>query len=121
MNRLLARLRAADLHEALEIPAEDRALPERAHQGPELLFAVGVALRRDAVVHPASLAPMLDDACHAQDSEVSGDMRLREPKGVLEVAHAQLAVREQRHDSETGLVAESLEQTREGTDVDRLR
>src|SRR5688572_2681483 len=52
-------------------------------------------LRDQPVVHPVPVATRVDDAGGAQDPEMPRDVRLRHGEGVLEVAHAQLAMAEE--------------------------
>jgi hypothetical protein len=64
---------------------------------------------------------MLDDARGAQDAQVAGDVWLRELESFLEMANAQLPVRQQCDDPEPCLVSEGLEQTGEGSDIEGSR
>ena len=51
-------------------------------------------------------------------AEVAGHLGLRQAERLLQVAHAELAVREEGHDPQPRLVAESLEEARERPDVE---
>jgi hypothetical protein len=103
-DALLASLRAADLHQALEVPAQDRAFLEGPDQRLELSLAIGIGLGRESIVDPASFSAALDDTRRPERAEVARNVGLRQAQGFLEMAHTELFVREERHDPESGLV-----------------
>src|SRR3990170_2644902 len=70
----------------------------------------GVAHPREAIVHPQAGAPGLDETRRAQVSQVSRHLRLRLAEALVDVAHADLAVEQQREDAQARPVGQGLEQ-----------
>jgi len=86
-----------------------------------LSIAVGIGLGREPVVDPAAFAAALYDARRPERREVARDMGLRQSKGFLEMAHAELLVREERHDPESSLVPQGLEEAGDRANVESDR
>jgi hypothetical protein len=83
------------------------------------LFTVRVALASESVIDPAALTAMFDHARHPQRAQVAGHGRLCQPKGLLKVTDAELALRKEGDDSKPCLVSQGLEEPRERPRVDR--
>jgi hypothetical protein len=73
-------------------------------------LTVRIALAREPVVDPATLAAVFHHARRPQGAQVAGHARLRQPKGLLKVTDAELAMRKEGNDSEPCLLAQGLEQ-----------
>src|SRR5437867_11388350 len=93
-----------------EVLPEDVSLRERLDQGLQLTLAVGVRLRGQRVVDPATLASSLHDSRHPEDREMAGDVRLGQLQHSFQMADAQLPVGQQRDDAQASLVGQSLEE-----------
>jgi hypothetical protein len=72
--------------------------------------ALRVLLLGEPVVDSFVAPAMRDDAGGAQDAEVARRIRLRQVEGLFDVADAELAMREERDDSQAHVIAEGLEQ-----------
>ena len=70
----------------------------------------GMRWLREPVVSVLGFARYLDEPSATQVREVAGDQRLREIEQLDEVAHAELARREQIEDSQPGVISEPAEQ-----------
>lgn len=114
---LLAGVGAARLPQPRVIDPERTCGTERLRQYLELRLDELVVLIADRVVDPRSLATCFDDACSTQDAELTRNVRLTQIKCLLQMAHAKLAMREQRHDAQPRFVAECTEQLRQGTNI----
>jgi hypothetical protein len=107
----------ANLEQLLDVTLQHVALRERLDQPLELSLAVGIFLEKQAVVDPVAVAAVVDDASRTQNPELPRDVRLREAERFLEMADAELPVREQRDDAQTSLVSQSAEEARDGSDL----
>jgi len=65
-----------------------------------------LARRRETIVHPAAVAPRLDDARPAQVRQMARDFRLADPQDSDEVADAHFAVGDQIQEAETRGIGE---------------
>ena len=89
-------------------------LDERSELGAHEL----VCLFAERVVHPCPISAAVHDAGMLQDRELPRRVRLAEIQRMLEVAYAQLTVREQRDDADPCLVTEGTKHLRQGTNVE---
>src|SRR5205823_12844956 len=64
------------------------------------------------VVRPAALPPIAHEPRVFESLQMEGQAGLRRVEYILQLAHAALAVRQQPHDLEPGLVRECVEHTR---------
>src|SRR5512146_1841019 len=78
-------------------------------------------LRAQRVVHPASRAAVVYQACIPQDLQVERQPRLRGADRALELAHAALAAHEELHHAEARLVRECVEPARQAAQIRGLR
>jgi hypothetical protein len=101
--------------EALDIRPERLLCPEEAHEGAQHRAALGLALRCETVINPRALAAGLDHPGRPKHSEVPRRVGLVQPQGFLEVANAELAVAEQRHDPQPRLISKGAQEPRHGT------
>src|SRR5438876_7657133 len=71
-----------------------------------MALTILVMLRQQPVVDPVPLAAVLDDAGRAEHAEMPGNVRLGESEGLLEMADAELDVREERDDPKARRIPE---------------
>jgi hypothetical protein len=109
---------AGALLDAHQLGLQAASAADAADQLVEHGLDLGLALRRQPVVDPGAVAAGVDHAGGAQDAEVPRHRRLRQRQRRLDVAHAQLALGQERHDPQPRLVGHRAQEARPGTNID---
>ena len=113
----LAGVGATRLAKPRVIGAQRSLCAKRFRQDAELALYEIVVLLAQRVVDPGALATRIHETGRTQDSEVTRCSRLIDPQRLLDVTHAKLAVRQQRDDPQSGLVAECPKRERQWPDI----
>lgn len=83
-------------------------LPQPGERLAEHLSGADVRGHDDAVVHPLTIAPGLDDSCIPEVSQMPGDFGLTLLQDFDQVADADLLIRHQVEQAEPGVISECL-------------
>ena len=96
--------------EALDIPGHTLDVAERVRRNVAQRPQHRVVERREPIMDPQAVAPRFDEARSAQIREVARDGGLREAQRLVQTAHADLAVDEQRQDPQARRVGQRSKQ-----------
>jgi hypothetical protein len=107
---LPADVRTARLPKSRVIGLERALGPKRRRQCLELGLDESVGLFAQRVINPRALATRFDNPGTTQDAELTRHVWLTQVERLLQMADAQLPVREQRDNAQARFVAERAEQ-----------